>query len=105
MAAGIAHPAAALAVATRVGAGAGVEVEAKLRVGRAVDLAGDGDAHRARHDHDVAGQRAFLEHHALEPPLVVFEQLGGPEVLGDEDRIAAQAGAGRGAELARNDPQ
>ncbi len=53
----------------------------------------------------MRGEGAFLQHHALETALVVFEQLGGAEILGDQDRVVAQALARRGAELTRNDPQ
>ena len=45
------------------------------------------------------------EHHALQPPLVVFEQLGGPEVARDQDRVLLQPELRRGAQLARDDAQ
>ena len=48
-------------------------------------------AHRARDDRHVRGERAFLEHHALQPPPVVFEQFGRAEVARDQDRVAASA--------------
>ncbi len=53
----------------------------------------------------MRGERAFLEDHALEAALVVFEQFGRAEIARDQDRIVAQARAGRGADLARDDPQ
>ena len=62
-------------------------------------------ADRAGDDRHVRGQRAFLEQHALQAPAVIFEQLGGAEVAGDEHRVAGQAGLRRGAHPARDDPQ
>ncbi len=60
--------------------------------------------HRARDDRHVRGQRSFLEHHALQPSAIVFEQLGGAQVARDQDRIVPQAELRGGAELARDDP-
>jgi len=39
-------------------------------VGQAPD---DGHAHRSGDDRHVGGQRAFLEHDCLQPPLVIFQ--------------------------------
>ena len=74
------------------------------------DVADVGDApdhrhaHRAGDDGDVGGQRPFLQHHALQPPPVIFEQLGRPEVAGDEDRVLGKPGLRGGAHPARHDP-
>ena len=48
-------------------------------------------SHGPRHDHDVAGERTFLEQHALEPAAIVFQQFGRAQVARDQDGIAAQA--------------
>ena len=69
------------------------------------DAAEHRHAHRARDDRDVRGQRAFLEHHALQPPPVIFEQFGRAEVARDQDRVLPQPHLRRGAHLARDDPQ
>ena len=62
-------------------------------------------ADRPRDDRHVRGQRAFLEQHGLQPAAVIFEQLGGPEVAGDQDRVAREAGLRRGAHAPRDDAQ
>ena len=36
------------------------------------------------------GKRAFLEQHRLQPPAVIFEQLGRAEVARDQDRIPGE---------------
>jgi len=52
----------------------------------------------------VRGQRPFLEHDALQAAAVIFEQLGGPEVACDQDRILPQsAHLRRRAHLSRHD--
>ena len=56
-------------------------------------------------DRHVRGQRAFLEQHGLQPPPVIFEQFGGPEVAGDQHGIVGQPGLRRGAHPARDDAQ
>ena len=53
----------------------------------------------------MGGERTFFEDHALQSPLVVFEQFCGPEIARDQDGITAQALRRRRAKLARNDPQ
>ena len=65
-----------------------------------LDAAEHRHAHRARDDDDVRGQRPFLQHHALQPAPVVFEQFGGPEVARDQDRVLAQAHLRGGAQSA-----
>ena len=68
------------------------------------DAADHRHAHRPGDDGDMGGQRAFLQHHALQPPPVIFEQFGRAEVLGDQDRVLGQAGLRRGAHPAGDDP-
>ena len=73
---------------------------------RGADVADAADhrhAHRARDDDDVRGERAFLEHDALQAAAVIFEQFGGAEVACDQDRILPQAHLRRGSHLARHD--
>ncbi len=53
----------------------------------------------------MRGERTFLEHHALEPSSIVFEQFGRSQIARHEDGVAPQALPRRGAKLARNDPQ
>ena len=54
-----------------------------------VEAADHRHSDRARDDHHVRGQRAFLEQHGLEPSPVIFEQVGGAEVARDQHRVAA----------------
>jgi hypothetical protein len=63
------------------------------------------NAHRARNDDHVRCERAFLKHHALQAPPVIFEQLRRAEIARDEDRILPQSKLRRRAELARDDAQ
>ena len=72
---------------------------------RIAHAAEHGNAHRTRHDHDMAGERAFLQDHALQPAPIIFEQFGRAEIARDQDRILAQAHLRGSAELARDDPQ
>ena len=53
----------------------------------------------------MGGERPFLQDHALQLAPVIFEQLGRPEVAGDQDRVLRQAGLRRGAELAGDDAE
>ena len=62
-------------------------------------------AHSPRDNHDMRGQRALLQDHPFEPPLVIFEQFGRAEIAGYQDGVAAQPLRGGGAELTRNRSQ
>jgi hypothetical protein len=62
-------------------------------------------AHRPRDDRDVRGQRPFFEDHALQTPLVVFEQFGGPEIARNQDRVLPQPHLRGGTHLARDDAE
>ena len=53
----------------------------------------------------MSGQRALFQQHAFQPPLVIFEQLGGAQIARNRDRVATQAQRSRSAELARNRAQ
>ena len=53
----------------------------------------------------MGGEGAFLQDHALQPPLVIFQQFGRAEIAGDQDRVATQTLACRRAHLARNDAE
>jgi hypothetical protein len=63
------------------------------------------NAHRPRHDHDMGGQRAFLEDHPLEAAAVVFEQFGRAQIARDQDRVGLEPHRRGRAQLARDDPQ
>ena len=56
----------------------------------ALDLGHGGDAERARHDGDMAGGTAFLQHQAAQALPVVIEQLGGAHGAGDQDGVLRQ---------------
>ena len=56
-----------------------------------------GDAERARHDGDMAGRAAFLEHQAAQLRAVVVEQRRRPHRARDEDGVVAAAARARGA--------
>ena len=57
---------------------------------RALDLAGDGNPHGARHDDDVAGGSAVLQHQPAQLVARIVEQLGGAHRAGDDDGVARQ---------------
>ena len=61
--------------------------------------------HRPRNDHHMRGKRAFFEDHALQPPLVIFEQFSRAEIAGDQDGVAPQPLRSRRADLPCNNPQ
>ena len=92
---------------TAIGAHVAVDEDDVALAGDMADV-GDapdhGHAHRARDDRHVRGERAFLEHHALQPALVIFEQLGGAHVARDEDRVLVEPGLRRGPHPPRHDP-
>ena len=56
----------------------------------ALDLAGDGNAHGARHDDDVAGGSAVLQHQPAQLVARIVEQLGGAHRAGDDDGVLRQ---------------
>ena len=56
----------------------------------ALDLAGDGNAHGARHDDDMAGGGAVLQHQPAQLVARIVEQLGRPHRAGDDDGVARQ---------------
>ena len=64
-----------------------------------------GHPHRTRHDHDMRGERTFLQHHALEPAPVIFEQFRRPQIACEQHRVAPQTLRRRRAQLSRDDPQ
>ena len=66
----------------------------------ALHLAGDGDPHGARHDDDVAGRRAVLQHHAAQLVAGIVEQLGRAHRAGDDDGVLGQ----RGRDILRSAP-
>ena len=55
------------------------------------DLAGDGNAHGARDDDDVAGRRAVLQHQPAQLVARIVEQFGRAHRAGDDDGILAAA--------------
>ena len=61
--------------------------------------------HRTRDDGDVRGERAFLQHHALQPAAIIFEQFRRPQVARDQDRVLPEPQLRGGAELARHGAQ
>ena len=61
------------------------------------------NAHRARHNHDMRGQRTFFEYHTAQPALVIFEQFGWPQIARNQDRIFLKPKLRRSAHLPRDD--
>ncbi len=59
--------------------------------GQAADA---GDVERAGDDGRVVGGRALLQEDALQLGAVVFEQVRGPEVAGDQDGVLRQHARG-----------
>ena len=70
------------------------------QAGDVVDLADRGDAERARHDGDMRGRAAFLEHEAAQLPAVVVEQRRRAHRAGDQDGVVGQLLARRRVVLA-----
>ena len=56
----------------------------------ALGLAGDGNAHGARHDDDVAGDGAVLQHQAAQLLARIVEQFGSAHRAGDDDGVLGQ---------------
>ena len=69
------------------------------------DPAQHGHPHRPGDDRHVRGQRSFLQDHPLQPALVIFQQLGGPQIARDQDRVLRKPELRGGAHLAGHDPQ
>ena len=63
--------------------------------GRVGDLADRRDAERARHDRDMRGRAAFLEHEAAQALAVVVEQRRRSHHAGDQHGVLGQALARR----------
>ena len=75
------------------------------KVDQPFGLADGGNAQRARHDGDVAGAPALLQHHAAQLRAVIIEKLGRAHVAGDHDRVHRQVGARRRGDRPRQDAQ
>ena len=60
------------------------------QAGRILDLADRRDAERARHDRDMRGRAAFLQHEAAQARAVVVEQRGRPHGARDDDGVLGQ---------------
>ena len=58
--------------------------------GGILDMADRRDAERARHDRDMRGRAAFLEHEAAQLLAVVVEQRGGAHRARNKDRIVGK---------------
>ena len=54
------------------------------------DLADRRDAERARHDRDMRGRPAFLQHQAAQPLAVIVEQRRRPHHARDQDGVVRQ---------------
>ena len=70
------------------------------QAGGVVDLADRRDAERARHDRDMRGRPAFLQHQAAQPFAVVVEQRRRAHRAGDQDGVLRQLLARRRVVLA-----
>ena len=84
-------------------AGRAVDDDGVARIGEAGgvgDLADRRDAERARHDRDVRGRAAFLQHQAAQPLAVVVEQRRRAHGAGDQDGVLRQLFARRRVVLA-----
>ena len=84
-------------------AGRAVDDHGIARVGEAGgvgDLAHRGDAERARHDGDMRGRAAFLQHEAAQALAVVIEQRRRSHGAGDQHGVFRQALARRRVVLA-----
>ena len=70
------------------------------QAGGILDFADGRNAERARHDRDVRGRPAFLQHQAAQPLAVVVEQRRRAHGARDDDRVFRQLLFGRGVILA-----
>ena len=50
-------------------------------------------------------ERAFFENHPAQPPFVIFEQFGWPQIARNQDRVSFQTKLRRSAHLAGHDAE